>query len=462
MNRDCVEIDSPIPILMDRTMYEMRKLGDEIAEASAHIDAATYKLLTMIATFDKKEGWDGWRSCAHWLNWRTGLQLSTAREKVRVARALTDLPKISEEMQKGKLSYSKVRAITRVATPENEEGLLTFALAGTASHVERVVRAWRKADAPAELELAKKQITNRYLEYYTDQDGMFVIKGRLTPEAGAVLQKALEAAGDVLYNEIVSKEPEGEEKKNASAGTFAVNDENSAKAFSHPRQKRADAMELVAESSLTNKLDNGTRGDRFQVVLHVDRPVLLDPEKPGLTQLEDGPSVSPETSLRISCDAAKVVMTHDEKGNVLDIGRKSRVIPPAIMRALKTRDQGCRFPGCGIKFCVGHHLKHWAKGGETKLSNLILLCRFHHSKVHEVGFSVEQTHDGKLRFLTPEGRDMGKPWEPPEIKGDALARMMDENREEGLEIDKDTSTPYWRGEPLDLDLALSSLMPQNE
>ena len=128
-------------------LAELERLGDDIAELAAHIHAATYRLLVLICEFDQREGWGGgFKTCAHWLSWRTGIALGPAREKVRVARALEHLPLLSEMMLSGELSYSKARALTRVATPNNEEELRDFAQAGTASHVEILVRAWRRLD----------------------------------------------------------------------------------------------------------------------------------------------------------------------------------------------------------------------------------------------------------------------------------------------------------------------------
>ena len=130
---------------------EMDRLGDEIAELSAHLEAATARLLELIREFDTRGGWNtGFRSCAHWLAWRVGMDLGAARERVRVARALGSLPRLAEAISRGELSYAKVRALTRVATPETEERLLAVGQAGTAAHVERIVRGWRRVDRLAE------------------------------------------------------------------------------------------------------------------------------------------------------------------------------------------------------------------------------------------------------------------------------------------------------------------------
>ncbi len=161
------------------------RLGDEIAELSAHLDAATARLLDLIREFDARKGWNnGFRSCAAWLSWRVGLDLGAARERVRVAHALETLPRLARALAHGELSYAKIRALTRVATPETEERLLAVGRAGTAEHVERIVRGWRRVDRKAEAHEEQRRHTDRALHVYQDEDGMVVVRGRLTPEAG--------------------------------------------------------------------------------------------------------------------------------------------------------------------------------------------------------------------------------------------------------------------------------------
>ena len=250
----------------------------------------------MIHEFDEHEGWGGgFKSCAHWLNWRTGLAMGAAREKVRVARVLAELPQLSAEMRRGALSYSKVRALTRIATPSNEVTLLDFARCATAAHVERLVRAWRRVDRIAEAEDDQRRHASRHLETW----------------------------------------PAG-------------------------------------------------------------------------------------TSRRLACDTATVVMRHHADGTVLDVGRKTRTIPPAIRRALTARDHRCRFPGCSCRHGDAHHVRHWAAGGATKLDNLLLLCRRHHRAVHEEGFTVALTDDGDARFFWPDGRPFPDAPPAPRWAGAAL------------------------------------------
>jgi len=440
--------ERPLPDCGSRA--EMDDLGEEIAELSAHIQAATYRLLVMIREFDARHGWhlQGARSCAHWLNWRIGLHLGAAREKVRVARALEHLPKISEAMRLGELSYSKVRAMTRVATPGNEFNLLEVARAGTASHVERIVRAWRRVDRIAEGCEAAKQRERRHFRAYTDEDGMLVLRGRLAPEVGAMLMRALEVAGDELFQE-------------HRAGKRPPDDEPTI------GQRRADALGRVAERALavavavadegTAKSPRGNSADRFQVVVHVDAEALEAESEIGQAVLESGVRVSAETSRRLGCDASRVVMRHDADGQVLDVGRKTRTVPPSIRRALNFRDQGCRFPGCGVRVCDAHHVEHWADGGKTSLDNLVLLCRRHHTAVHEEGFRVELSPGGRPTFHYPWGSPVPEAPPAPRLGLDPVERLRRQHEREGIWIGPITNRPTWDGSRLDLGMAVQGL-----
>jgi hypothetical protein len=341
---------------------ELDRLGNEIAELSAHLEAATARLLTLIREFDARGGWESFRSCAAWLSWRVGLDPGAARERVRVARALATLPRLAEALARGELSYAKVRALTRVATPETEARLLAVGRAGTAAHVERIVRGWRFVDRQAEARETKRQHTSRALHVHHDDDGMVVLRGRLEPEVGALLVRALDAARERLYQRALP------------TYSFTSSVDPVVQPPTLPQQQ-ADALALLAETALHDELDPGAPGERYQVVVHVDGAMLADAEQPGQSVLEDGGRVSAETSQRLACDASRVVMRHDEAGRLVEIGARTRTTPPALRRALHHRDRTCRFPGCGRPFGQGHHLRHWAHGGPTTLSNLALLCR---------------------------------------------------------------------------------------
>ena len=372
-------------------------LGEAIASLAAGIHAATYRLLTLLREFDAREGWNtGFVSCAHWLHWRTGIDLGASREKVRVARALAALPRISWAMEHGALSYAKVRALTRVATAENESALLDVALCATAAHVERFVRGWRRVDRASESQTDERRHLSRELRTWVDDDGMVVLRGRLTPEAGAVVLRALEAAGDRLFQDARAC-PTGD----------ALSEEVT------PAQRSADALVLLAETALAGDLDRGTAGDRYQVVLHVDGV----PTEGAVLELDHGVErVSAETSRRLSCDAAVVTMARDAcsgtanevRGDGLSAGgaaasRRTRTIPASVRRALAARDRTCRFPGCTSRRCDAHHIEHWADGGVSHVSNLVLLCRRHHRAVHEGGFDVTAGPGGTLEFWRPDG-----------------------------------------------------------
>ena len=397
----CAPVIQPTP----DPFAELDRLGDEIAELSAHLDAATARLLDLIRKFDARAGWNtGFRNCAAWLSWRVGLDPGAARERVRVARALSTLPRLAEALARGELSYAKVRALTRVATPETEGRLLKVGQAGTAEHVERIVRGWRYVDRQAEARETVKRHAARSLRVYQDEDGMTVIRGRLEPEVGAVLVQALAGARETLYQRARHARPD------VSAETFPVDVSvggctPDVAADPPPlAQQQADALALVAETALRHGIDPGAPGERYQVVVHVDTGVLADADAPGQSVLEDGVRVSAETSQRLACDASRVVMRHDAEGRVVEVGARTRTIPPALRRALHHRDRGCRFPGCGVRFGQGHHIRHWAHGGPTTLSNLAMLCRRHHRAVHEEGYGLERRPDGELQFRTPNGR----------------------------------------------------------
>src|SRR5213594_408345 len=424
----------------DAQTAELNRLGDEIAELSAHLDAATARLLDLIREFDARGGWsNGFRSCAAWLSWRVGFAPGAAREHVRVARALGTLPRLSKALARGELSYAKVRELTRVAIPETEERLLAVGRAGTAEHVERIIRGWRRVDRVAEAQEAARQHSRRALYVYQDEDGSVRIRGRLAPEVGALLVKALEAARQTLYQR------RREEAPDADPPTM--------------EQQQADALALLAETALHHGIDPGAPGERYQVVVHVDAAALADPDQAGQSVLEDGARVPAGTSQRLACDASRVVMRHAPDGQVVEVGARTRTIPPALRRALHHRDRGCRFPGCGVRFGQGHHIRHWAQGGPTTLSNLAMLCRRHHRAVHEEGYTLDRQADGELRFRRPDGRVLPEVPLPHEVPDDPVQAIRARHEAEGLVLHARTATPGWLGEPLDVGWAIDVLHP---
>jgi hypothetical protein len=224
-------------------------------------------------------------------------------------------------------------------------------------------------------------------------------------------------------------------------------------------QQQADALTLLAEAALHHGVDPGTPGERYQVVVHVEAAVLTDPDQAGQSVLEGGARVSAETSRRLACDASRVVMRHDADGRVVEVGARTRTIPPALRRALHHRDRGCRFPGCGVRFGQGHHIRHWAQGGPTTLY-LTLLCRRHHRAVHEEGFQVERQADGELRFRRPNGRPLPEVPPTPQIPNDPVSVLRARNVAEGLQLHARTTMPGWLGEHLDVVWAIDVLHPR--
>ena len=379
-------------------------------------------------------------------------RLGAAREKVRVAKALAPLPRLSAAMQCGEVSYAKVRAITRVATPANEAQLVEVARCGTAAHVERLARAWRRVDRVEAAREAEARHLGRHLTTWVDDDGMVVVRGRLTPEVGAVVQRALEAAADRLFRES-AQAPRGD----TLADEVSVG------------QRRADALGLLAESALAADLDRGTAGDRYQVVLHVEAERALNSDDieqhsaHAVLEVGDGVTyVSAETYERLACDASVVVMHHDADGSVLDVGRKTRSIPPAIRRALMAHEPRCQFPGCTAHRCDAHHLTHWAHGGPTSLDNLVHLCRWHHRAVHEGGYRITRDGVGTVQVLRPDGRPLTvvpprSQWTERSGGEDPLAPTAARLVAARIAIDPYTATPMWDGHPLDVGWAIDVL-----
>ena len=426
---------------------ELYQLGERIADLAASINAAEGRMMALLADFDRRGGWkDEFGSCAEWLAWRTGIKIGPARERVRAARALEDLPRTAEALRRGRLSYAKVRAITRVATRENEEELLEFAWAASAARLEQRVRMWKQLSREGELTAEQVRHRNRALSVFVDGDGMYVVRGRLEPEVGAMLMRALEAAADALYRR---EGRAGEELRgNKRAGSrmdneaTARDEARTCNATPRPVQRWADAAGLVAERALAAGFgddsedgtdESGTRAERYQVVIHTEAATLAEEGEPGRSDL-DGVRVAAESSRRMACDAATIEMVHGKAehvpgnpssgdvatrgpgagGQVLSVGRKTRTVPPHIRRALEERDRGCRFPGCASRFTEAHHLRHWADGGETTLSNLLLLCRRHHRAVHEGRVRVCTDRAGLALFFTRKGRTMA---DAPEATG---------------------------------------------
>src|ERR1700733_5755542 len=440
---------SPDRLTMERPEKpeSLVELEREICELAAHIAVATCRWLLLVAEFDTRQGWVEWgvASCAPWLSLRCSIGLGAAREKVRIAHRLGELPIVREAFSRGQLSYCKVRALTRVATAQTEAGLVEIARHATGAQIEKLIRCYSSALA-ATLGAAQRQQELRYLKASWKEDGALRGEGRLPADDGALLVNALSALED----------PHAEEEEYLPSPAAA---------------RRADALVSLARGALA--ADASASGPVTELVVHVDAATLASDAVVERSELADGPTLPAETARRLGCDAA-VVRIVERDGRPLTVGRRTRTIPPALRRALRSRDDGCRFPGCSHRrFLHAHHIQHWARGGPTTLENLVQLCSYHHRLVHEGGFRVECSGRGAVRFRRPDGRwiavapaacESVAPGSvgpgsvgPGSVAGASLAAP---HRARGVVVDAGTCRPLSSGERLDYGLALDALLPR--
>ena len=349
------------------------ELDQSILTLCSRINAATYELLVMIREFDERCGWLQWGldNCAEWLAWRCDLSMTTAREKVRVAHALKRLPSISRAFASGELSYAKVRAMTRVADRNNEENLLAFALRHTAVTVAERCRELQ-CGRESSIDTAERAWANRSLRIRRDVErSVMTVTVELPLDTGELLEKALDKARDDAVLEV----------PDLVDTSWSV--------------RQADAFVNVLQAYLSVKA--GSSSDNYLVTIHVDESALAR---------GDGRAAVPiEAVKRRCCDGRAVVVTETADGEPLGIGRKSRIIPKAIERAVRSRDNNCcAFPGCNNhRFLECHHVEHWSNGGETRVDNLLLLCTRHHTLVHEGGFRIDRDFLDNWAFFRPDG-----------------------------------------------------------
>jgi hypothetical protein len=361
-------------------------LDTAICRFARRMNADCCQFLLLLREFDDRYGWAKWScaSCAEWLAWRCGLSVSAAREHVRVAHALRKLPAISAAFAEGRVSYSKVRALTRAAHEHDEDLLLAYAVQATAAQVEERCRQIRNV-APESTDDAQRAWRRRSLSVLRDAaHGTLRIMLELPVEEGEVVTRAIERA--VADGEVATGAELGEQSWHA---------------------QQADALVAVAKAYLSGVAGESTSSalpatsassaDHYQFVVHVDDKSLR-----GGVGRSDLPI---ETVRRLTCDGSLVTIVEDDEGAPLDVGRKRRTVSTALKRALWSRDRGCTFPGCRKTLYVdAHHIKHWADGGETSASNLTLLCTFHHRLLHEGGFAIRHDSAGSMYFQRPDGR----------------------------------------------------------
>jgi hypothetical protein len=403
-----------------------------ICRGAADLAAAERDWLTAVAEFDRREGWRSWgcASCAAWLSWHASLDIRAAREKVRVARILTDFPLIAAAMGRGELSYSKVRAITRIVRAEAEAALVEMALAGTTNHVERIVSAYRRCEQTA-ADTDRQQHERRTLHHAIDDDGSIVITIRLPAESGLAVLSAVEQF---------------------------VSDERPAPG--DPVEplpvRRADAIVALAHAASGSGAGGGRRGaSPYLVTLHVEPEALTEPggsgrcEVVGSGDAVDHPiGVSAATAMRVCCDAEVETYVADPAGTPLFMGRRTRLVRGLLRRAVEARDGRCRFPGCSRRGRVdAHHAVHWLHGGRTDLDNVLLLCPFHHRAMHEGGWEVRPHAEDGFVFRSPDGR----------VVDDAPRRFAGTAANVQHCADTDDGRSRWAGDRLDLDLALTAL-----
>jgi hypothetical protein len=404
---------------------EIDAMGERIAALCAEVDVTMHRLLCELRAFDEAGGWyaQGFTSCAHWLNWRSGVSLGTAREHLRVAHALAQLPRIDEALAAGRLSYSKARAITRVATPATEEKLLETARCSTAAQLEKICRLFGQAQCSSAKpgpdgtgqtpgEAIAQEDDRRWVRHRVTDDGMVRIELQLLPEEAARVLKAIESHAD------------------------------------RPDRLADGACEL-AEATLRGA---ATERQPVEVRVHIEASTLT-----GATETGDG--ISAETSRRLCCDAGIVPVLEDDAGKVLDVGRRTRAVPAPIRRALERRHgRVCSFPGCTHRrFVDTHHLHHWLDGGETKVENLTFVCRRHHRFLHEHGFSVFRGDAGELVFQDPAGRVVPPTGEEGLRQEEACERVRQRLAREGREAAFVPAVPRWDGAPPDYGRAVDSL-----
>lgn len=359
-------------------------LESEMCTLSSSIAAAEARLMALIAEYDAREAWARWecQSCAHWLEWKCALGANAARERVRVARALVYLPVIFGEFSNGCLSYSQIRALTRAATPENETELVHAARHMTASQLEDAVRAMRGL-ASSDQDATRQDA--RFVRWCYDEDGCLVITIKVPPENGAAVISAINTIADELEAQDVSAETSGAEQVDRTLP-----------------QLRSDALVLMAKSALSGKSGAVVGGNGRHVVIHADASVLAEGE--GNAYIEGGPSICAESLKRLTCDGVVTAVYERSPGEVISIGRSSRRPTEKQREALWIRDRHCRFPGCtNSRFVDAHHIWHWSEGGPTDLSNLILICDYHHRSVHERGSTLHRSADGAISARTRAG-----------------------------------------------------------
>ena len=404
--------------------WSTQRLEAEIAALAGHLASATCRWLGLVAEFDQREGWRAWEqiSCAGWLSWQCGVSLSTAHEHVRVARALQRLPEIQAAFAAGRLSFSKVRALTRIATATDEDGWVSCALGATAAQLDRLVRAClRVTRDESERRVEREKTTWRY-----DEDGMLVLTARLAPERGARvvagLEQMLHAAAEYGWGSSSAEDSTSPSATDERAGC-----------------SRSDALVAMADAAVAYGPCPREACDNYQVVVHLRERRDGHAGQEAHCHIADGPSIHPETLRRETCaGGTATTIREDSHGTPLDAGRSSRAVPAGLRRAVADRAGGrCQYPGCERKAWLQfHHVVHWIDGGPTSYANLCLLCSAHHRAHHAGRYSI--VHDkaaaGHFRFHLRDGTVIPHAPVMPKATGDLF-------RQQSARVTADTIQP---------------------
>ncbi|MDI9917946.1 HNH endonuclease signature motif containing protein [Rhodococcus sp. IEGM 1379] len=413
-------------------------IGVEICALAGHIAAATARFLTLLGDFDEQRGWTGpgLHSCAHWLSWKCGLSLHTGREYVRVAKALRPLPKMQQAFEQGRLSYSKVRALTRVATPANEAQMVRLGREAPAAQIDRLVAGLHTG---SDKESARRKSPDRFqIRWHWDPDtGDFVVKGRLPAQDGARLIAAVTAAERERTRTSPEHSPPETAPTDSADPEEPVTQANAAK---KPPGDIGPALLTMADIAATAVANPATRASSAtEVVFFHEHDTVRIP---------GGPALPENDAEEVLCNA-RLRLAKTKNGCVLSLSRRTRVTSAKQMLALNYRDGCCRTPGCGrTRFLHAHHVRFWGRGGKTNLDNLIMLCGTCHRALHHDQFTIAALGEQQFEFRTPDG-DVLAPAPPISGLADRLLRG---------EIPDDAIIPSWGGEPLHLDHAVSVIL----
>ncbi len=369
------------------------ELQDRIGVLAARIHAATAELVELAAALDTDGSWAGIgvRSCAHFLSISIGVDVWTAGEMVRAGHALASLPCLGAAFAEGRLSFDKIRAVVKVATPDDDEMWTSIALHASGAQLARICRGVRLAFAADDPRRATDPLLNRSVRTWWREDGMLELMAVLPHEDGAVVLAALEG---------MAARVAGEGRRVPSPDQPELAAEHRTHAMLH-----ADAFVRIFDASVAAGSTEPVVAPTTQVVVHVDADALSGADPDARSHIENGPWLAPHAVRRLSCDADVVTVT-ERDGLPIDVGRVHRLITPRLRMAMQSRDEGCRFSGCSVPAALtdGHHVRHWYDGGKTNLDNLVSLCRFHHRRHHEDKFRIEPDGTGDFTFTAADGK----------------------------------------------------------